>query len=161
MLFLCCRSRSERQGGQGDVVYPIGYSEKPVPDTSIQETDKNLVEKVSTQEDLYLRCVNCSSYLYSNRLFTAHDRKGASVYFFYLCNKFQSRLHDQEKKVWILRLRQLRTPAWLYSVKLINCPSQIVPWVAVVHELNTWMKCIGNILIDQPQLFIRDLRPRT
>ncbi|KAK7910469.1 hypothetical protein WMY93_015153 [Mugilogobius chulae] len=39
------RSRSERQGGQGDVVYPIGYSEKPVPDTSIQETDKNLVEK--------------------------------------------------------------------------------------------------------------------
>uniref|UniRef100_A0A7N8X5P0 ER membrane protein complex subunit 4-like n=1 Tax=Mastacembelus armatus TaxID=205130 RepID=A0A7N8X5P0_9TELE len=41
------RSRSDRQGGQGDVVYPIGYSEKPVPDTSIQETDKNLVEKVS------------------------------------------------------------------------------------------------------------------
>uniref|UniRef100_A0A3Q3X8J1 Uncharacterized protein n=1 Tax=Mola mola TaxID=94237 RepID=A0A3Q3X8J1_MOLML len=39
------RSRGERQGGQGDVVYPIGYSEKPVPDTSIQETDKNLVEK--------------------------------------------------------------------------------------------------------------------
>ncbi|XP_049425031.1 ER membrane protein complex subunit 4 isoform X2 [Epinephelus fuscoguttatus] len=39
------RSRSDRQGGQGDVVYPIGYSEKPVPDTSIQETDKNLVEK--------------------------------------------------------------------------------------------------------------------
>lgn len=44
---LCCRSRGERQGGQGDVVYPVGYSEKPVPDTSIQETDKNLVEKVS------------------------------------------------------------------------------------------------------------------
>lgn len=43
---MLCRSRSERQGGQGDVVYPIGYSEKPVPDTSIQETDKNLVEKV-------------------------------------------------------------------------------------------------------------------
>ncbi|XP_038588051.1 ER membrane protein complex subunit 4 [Micropterus salmoides] len=39
------RSRGDRQGGQGDVVYPIGYSEKPVPDTSIQETDKNLVEK--------------------------------------------------------------------------------------------------------------------
>ncbi|KAG7221479.1 hypothetical protein INR49_002454 [Caranx melampygus] len=39
------RSRQDRQGGQGDVVYPIGYSEKPVPDTSIQETDKNLVEK--------------------------------------------------------------------------------------------------------------------
>ena len=36
----------DRQGGQGDVVYPIGYSEKPVPDNSIQETDKNLVEKV-------------------------------------------------------------------------------------------------------------------
>lgn len=47
---LCCRSRGERQGGQGDVVYPIGYSEKPVPDTSIQETDKNLVEKVSSRE---------------------------------------------------------------------------------------------------------------
>ena len=45
---LCCRSRGDRQGGQGDVVYPIGYSEKPVPDTSIQETDKNLVEKVRT-----------------------------------------------------------------------------------------------------------------
>lgn len=43
---MCCRSRGDRQGGQGDVVYPIGYSEKPVPDTSIQETDKNLVEKV-------------------------------------------------------------------------------------------------------------------
>ncbi|KAL3067691.1 hypothetical protein OYC64_022124 [Pagothenia borchgrevinki] len=40
------RSRGDRQGGQGDVVYPIGFSEKPVPDTSIQETDKNLVEKV-------------------------------------------------------------------------------------------------------------------
>ena len=38
----------DRQGGQGDVVYPIGYSEKPVPDNSIQETDKNLVEKVSS-----------------------------------------------------------------------------------------------------------------
>ncbi|KAK1889718.1 Ubiquitin carboxyl-terminal hydrolase CYLD, partial [Dissostichus eleginoides] len=35
----------KHQGGQGDVVYPIGFSEKPVPDTSIQETDKNLVEK--------------------------------------------------------------------------------------------------------------------
>lgn len=44
---MCYRSRGDRQGGQGDVVYPIGYSEKPVPDTSIQETDKNLVEKVS------------------------------------------------------------------------------------------------------------------
>ncbi|KAJ3585306.1 hypothetical protein NHX12_014027, partial [Muraenolepis orangiensis] len=39
------RSRVDRQGGQGDVVFPIGYSEKPVPDNSIQETDKNLVEK--------------------------------------------------------------------------------------------------------------------
>lgn len=46
VLLFSCRSR-DRQGGQGDVVYPIGYSEKPVPDTSIQETDKNLVEKVS------------------------------------------------------------------------------------------------------------------
>uniref|UniRef100_A0AAZ3PUZ7 ER membrane protein complex subunit 4 n=1 Tax=Oncorhynchus tshawytscha TaxID=74940 RepID=A0AAZ3PUZ7_ONCTS len=26
-------------------MYPIGYSDKPVPDTSIQESDKNLVEK--------------------------------------------------------------------------------------------------------------------
>lgn len=51
---LCFRSRGERQGGQGDVVYPIGYSEKPVPDTSIQETDKNLVEKVSSQESVLL-----------------------------------------------------------------------------------------------------------
>lgn len=46
VFLLRCRSRGDRQGGQGDVVYPIGYSEKPVPDTSIQETDKNLVEKV-------------------------------------------------------------------------------------------------------------------
>lgn len=48
VFHLFCRTRGDRQGGQGDVVYPIGYSEKPVPDTSIQETDKNLVEKVST-----------------------------------------------------------------------------------------------------------------
>lgn len=47
----CSRCRSDRQAGQGDVVYPIGYSEKPVPDTSIQETDKNLVEKVSLYEE--------------------------------------------------------------------------------------------------------------
>lgn len=47
VFHLFCRNRGDRQGGQGDVVYPIGYSEKPVPDTSIQETDKNLVEKVS------------------------------------------------------------------------------------------------------------------
>lgn len=49
-----CRSRSDRQGGQGDVVYPIGYSEKPVPDTSIQETDKNLVEKVRKAPDTHI-----------------------------------------------------------------------------------------------------------
>lgn len=58
---LCCRSRGERQGGQGDVVYPIGYSEKPVPDTSIQETDKNLVEKVHScwsWWDIDLICAN-------------------------------------------------------------------------------------------------------
>lgn len=53
--FLCRRSRSDRQGGQGDVVYPIGYSEKPVPDTSIQETDKNLVEKASRVESFSRR----------------------------------------------------------------------------------------------------------
>ncbi|XP_029522347.1 ER membrane protein complex subunit 4 isoform X2 [Oncorhynchus nerka] len=39
------RGRGDRQSNQGDVMYPIGYSDKPVPDTSIQETDKNLVEK--------------------------------------------------------------------------------------------------------------------
>lgn len=50
-VFSRCRSRGDRQGGQGDVVYPIGYSEKPVPDTSIQETDKNLVEKVRKAPD--------------------------------------------------------------------------------------------------------------
>lgn len=42
------RSR-DRQGGQGDAMYPIGYSDKPVPDTSVQETDRNLVEKVAAR----------------------------------------------------------------------------------------------------------------
>lgn len=27
-------------------MYPVGYSDKPVPDTSVQEADRNLVEKV-------------------------------------------------------------------------------------------------------------------
>ncbi|CAB1345494.1 unnamed protein product [Coregonus sp. 'balchen'] len=40
------RGRGDRQSNQGDVMYPIGYSDKPVPDTSIQESDKNLVEKI-------------------------------------------------------------------------------------------------------------------
>ncbi|XP_029437624.1 ER membrane protein complex subunit 4 isoform X2 [Rhinatrema bivittatum] len=38
------RGRSER-GGQGDVLYPVGYLDKQVPDTSVQETDRILVEK--------------------------------------------------------------------------------------------------------------------
>ncbi|XP_069796920.1 ER membrane protein complex subunit 4 isoform X1 [Narcine bancroftii] len=35
----------DRQGGQGDVVYPVGYSDRQLPDTSVQETDRILVEK--------------------------------------------------------------------------------------------------------------------
>lgn len=57
-LSLRCRNR-DRQGAQGDVVYPIGYSEKPVPDTSIQETDKNLVEKVNKEERLSFDASSC------------------------------------------------------------------------------------------------------
>lgn len=38
------RSR-ERQGGQGEMVYPVGYSDRQLPDTSVQETDRILVEK--------------------------------------------------------------------------------------------------------------------
>ncbi|XP_062864726.1 ER membrane protein complex subunit 4 [Trichomycterus rosablanca] len=37
------RSRADRQ--KDDVMYPVGYSDKPVPDTSVQEADRNLVEK--------------------------------------------------------------------------------------------------------------------
>ncbi|XP_069044822.1 ER membrane protein complex subunit 4 [Lepisosteus oculatus] len=37
------RGRGDRQSNQGDALYPIGYSDKPVPDTSVQETDRNLV----------------------------------------------------------------------------------------------------------------------
>ncbi|XP_041095555.1 ER membrane protein complex subunit 4 [Polyodon spathula] len=37
--------RGDRQGNQGDSLYPVGYSDKPVPDTSVHETDRNLVEK--------------------------------------------------------------------------------------------------------------------
>lgn len=40
------RSRSDRGGGQGDSLYPVGYLDKQVPDTSVQETDRILVEKV-------------------------------------------------------------------------------------------------------------------
>lgn len=103
---------------------------------------------------LHLFCWTDNLIKLFHNLFTTHDRKVASVYFIWGINL--SRDWMIRKKVWILRLRQLRTSAWLYSVKLINCPSQLVPWVDVLHELNTWMKCIGNILIDQPQLFIRD-----
>nr|XP_056719340.1 ER membrane protein complex subunit 4 [Euleptes europaea] len=39
------RGRSDRGGGQGDTMYPVGYSDKQVPDTSVQETDRILVEK--------------------------------------------------------------------------------------------------------------------
>lgn len=31
-------------------MYPVGYSDKAVPDTSVQEADRNLVEKVKQQE---------------------------------------------------------------------------------------------------------------
>ncbi|XP_046698632.1 ER membrane protein complex subunit 4 isoform X2 [Silurus meridionalis] len=39
------RSRGDRQLKDGEVMYPVGYSDKPVPDTSVQEADRNLVEK--------------------------------------------------------------------------------------------------------------------
>lgn len=41
-----CRTRGDRQLKDGEVMYPVGYSDKPVPDTSVQEADRNLVEKV-------------------------------------------------------------------------------------------------------------------
>lgn len=43
---LVLRGRSDRGGGQGDSLYPVGYLDKQVPDTSVQETDRILVEKV-------------------------------------------------------------------------------------------------------------------
>ncbi|XP_006028256.2 ER membrane protein complex subunit 4, partial [Alligator sinensis] len=39
------RGRSDRGSSQGDSLYPVGYSDKQVPDTSVQETDRILVEK--------------------------------------------------------------------------------------------------------------------
>ncbi|TFJ98233.1 phosphoribosylformylglycinamidine synthase [Platysternon megacephalum] len=36
---------SDWGSGQGESLYPMGYSDKQVPDTSIQETDRILVEK--------------------------------------------------------------------------------------------------------------------
>ncbi|KAG2462095.1 EMC4 protein, partial [Polypterus senegalus] len=45
VLMLATRGRSDRQGNQGDSLYPVGYSDKPIPDASVQETDRNLVEK--------------------------------------------------------------------------------------------------------------------
>lgn len=42
------RGRSDRGGGQGDSLYPVGYLDKQVPDTSVQETDRILVEKVQS-----------------------------------------------------------------------------------------------------------------
>nr|XP_044998476.1 ER membrane protein complex subunit 4-like [Jaculus jaculus] len=36
---------SRGRSGQGDSLYPVGYLDKQVPDTSVQETDRILVEK--------------------------------------------------------------------------------------------------------------------
>ncbi|XP_057637582.1 ER membrane protein complex subunit 4 isoform X3 [Chionomys nivalis] len=48
------RGRSDRGSGQGDSLYPVGYLDKQVPDTSVQETDRILVEKVQRQYHLHL-----------------------------------------------------------------------------------------------------------
>lgn len=45
------RTRGDRQLKDGEVMYPVGYSDKPVPDTSVQEADRNLVEKVKLHID--------------------------------------------------------------------------------------------------------------
>ena len=45
-FWFVCRGRSDRGGGQGDSLYPVGYLDKQVPDSSVQETDRILVEKV-------------------------------------------------------------------------------------------------------------------
>lgn len=68
-LVLFFRGRSDRGGGQGDSLYPVGYLDKQVPDTSVQETDRILVEKVQRY-----RCpgsVWASSYLIATVLFEA------------------------------------------------------------------------------------------
>ncbi|XP_006009869.1 ER membrane protein complex subunit 4 [Latimeria chalumnae] len=39
------RGRSDRGSNQGDTIYPVGYFDKPLQDTSVQETDRILVEK--------------------------------------------------------------------------------------------------------------------
>ncbi|KAJ6651799.1 hypothetical protein lerEdw1_016476 [Lerista edwardsae] len=44
------RGRSDRGSGQGETLCPVGYSDKQVPDTSVQETDRILVEKVQQCE---------------------------------------------------------------------------------------------------------------
>ncbi|XP_042553572.1 ER membrane protein complex subunit 4-like [Dipodomys spectabilis] len=41
------RGRSDRGSGQGDSLYPVGYLDKQVPDISVQETVRILVEKRS------------------------------------------------------------------------------------------------------------------
>uniref|UniRef100_A0A8I5T3T4 ER membrane protein complex subunit 4 n=1 Tax=Pongo abelii TaxID=9601 RepID=A0A8I5T3T4_PONAB len=46
------RGRSDRGSGQGDSLYPVGYLDKQVPDTSVQETDRILVEKVQSFQDV-------------------------------------------------------------------------------------------------------------
>ncbi|NP_001405538.1 ER membrane protein complex subunit 4 isoform c [Mus musculus] len=48
------RGRSDRGSGQGDSLYPVGYLDKQVPDTSVQETDRILVEKVQRQHHFHL-----------------------------------------------------------------------------------------------------------
>uniref|UniRef100_A0A673I2H1 ER membrane protein complex subunit 4 n=1 Tax=Sinocyclocheilus rhinocerous TaxID=307959 RepID=A0A673I2H1_9TELE len=39
------RIRGDRQSKDGEVVYPVGFSDKPVPDPSVQEADRDLLEK--------------------------------------------------------------------------------------------------------------------
>ncbi|KAF3828610.1 hypothetical protein GH733_004599 [Mirounga leonina] len=39
------RSQSDQGSGQGDLLYPVGYFDKQMSDTSVQETERTLVEK--------------------------------------------------------------------------------------------------------------------
>lgn len=49
-------------------MYPVGYSDKPVPDTSVQEADRNLVEKVK----LHVGCNKAKAHykVYESMLYT-------------------------------------------------------------------------------------------
>lgn len=51
------RTRGDRQLKDGEVMYPVGYSDKPVPDTSVQEADRNLVEKVKLHDSNFNRSI--------------------------------------------------------------------------------------------------------